>query len=108
MRFHRGSDGWGRSSYRIPQYGVVGSSDCGTWPDSPANSDRVAAELEGFRRVLRSNRIRSRIRFTQSGNVFMVKRWVVVHSRDFAKANELAAEYLREHHSDTRYIHDAA
>jgi len=108
MRFHRGRDGWGRGSYAIPQYAVVGSSDCGTWSDSPAPSDNVIEELEDFRRVLRANHIRSRIRFTQSGNAFMVKRWVVVHSRDFARAMGLAETYLKEHDTDTRYIHDAA
>jgi hypothetical protein len=86
----------------------MGTSDCGMWSDSPAPSDQVAAELEDFRKVLRTNHIRSRIRFTQSGNAFMVKRWVVVHSRDFAKANVLAESYLREHQHDTRWVHDAA
>ena len=108
MRYHRGSDGWGRDSYAIPQYAVVGSSDCGTWPDSPANSTLVAAELEDFRKILRANGIRSRIRFTTSGNAFMAKRWVCVHSKDFVKANALAENYLREQHSSTRFIHDAA
>ena len=108
MRIHRGSDGWGRDSYAMPQYAVVGASDCGTYSDSPAPSDKVREELEDFRQVLRANHIRSRIVYTQSGNVFMAKRWVVVHSRDFFKANALASDYLREHNSDTRWIHDAA
>src|SRR5260221_371738 len=108
MRFHRGRDGWGRDSYAIPQYAIVGSSDCGTFPDSPAPSDRVSEELEDFRRVLRTNRIRSRIRITNSGNIFMAKRWVVVHSKDFLKALALAEQYLAEHQDHTRWIHDAA
>src|ERR1035437_6906761 len=108
MRLHRGNDGWGRDSFLIPTFAICGASDCGTWPDSPANSDLVAAELEDFRKVLRANGIRSRVHFTQSGNAFMLKRWVVVHSKDFAKANALAEIYLREHHSTTRWIHDAA
>jgi hypothetical protein len=32
MRFHKGSDGWGRDSYQIPQYAVVGSSCTGDYP----------------------------------------------------------------------------
>ena len=108
MRFHRGDDPWGRSSYRIPQFAVVGSSDCGTWADSPAPSNCVAVELEEFRKVLRADHIRSRIRYTQSGNVFMLKRWVTVSGRDFLRANALAAEYLAENDSKTRWIHDAA
>lgn len=108
MRFHRGSDGWGRDSYRIPQYAVMGSSDCGNFSDSPAPSDRVKAELEDFRKVLRTNHIRSRIRFTRSGNLFMLKRWLVVNGRDYARANELAQQYLAENDSSTHWIHDAA
>ena len=108
MRYHRGADGWGRDSYPIPHYAVVGSSDCGTFSDSPAPSDRVADELEDFRQVLRANHIRSRICYTQSGNLFMAKRWVVVHSKDFPKALALAEQYLAEHQQDTRFIHDAA
>ena len=108
MRYHKGSDGWGRGSYPIPQFAVIGSSDCGTWSDSPAPSDLVREELEAFRKVLRANRIRSRIGSTQSGNVFMAKVWVVVHSRDFPAASGLAEQYLADHQHDTRYVHDAA
>ena len=108
MRFHRGRDGWGRDSYQIPQYAVIGSSDCGSWSDSPAPTDLVREELEGFRAVLRANCIRSRLRYTQSGNVFMAKRWVVVAGKDFPRASVLAAQFLEEHYHDTRYVHDAA
>lgn len=108
MRIHRGKDGWGRDSYLIPQFAVVGVSDTGTWPDSPARSEIVGEELEDFRKVLRANRIRSRLRYTQSGNVFCLKKWVVVTGRDFEAASRLAEQYLEEHQHDTRYIHDAA
>jgi hypothetical protein len=86
----------------------MGSSDCGNFSDSPAPSDRVAAELEDFRKVLRTAHIRSRVRFTRSGNLFMVKRWLVVSGRDFLKANALGQQYLAEHEGDTHWIHDAA
>jgi hypothetical protein len=108
MRFHKGHDGWGRDSYAIPQFGVVGSSDTGMYSDSPAPSNLVKDELDEFRKILRANKIRSRITYTRSGNVFMVKRWVVVHSRDYLKALPLAQAYLAEHKHDTRFIHDAA
>lgn len=98
----------GRDSYAIPQYAVIGSSDCGSWSDSPAPTDLVRDELERFRAVLRKNRIRSRFVYIRSGNVFMVKRRVVVHSKDFARAGVVAAEFLEQHHHDTRYVHDAA
>lgn len=108
MRFHRGKDGWGRDSYPIPQFAVLGASDTGMWSDSPARSDVVRDELEDFRKVLRANRIRSRLRYTQTGNVFCLKRWVVVAGRDYPKAVALVEEYLRDHEHSTRFIHDAA
>lgn len=107
MRFHRGSDGWGRDSYAIPQYAVVGSSDTGMYSDSPAPSNQAKAELEAFRVRLRDNHIRSRVAFTRSGNIFMVKRWVVVKGSDYPKAKALADEYLKLVHHETRLIHDA-
>src|SRR4051812_11961530 len=106
MRYHKGRDGWGRDSYQIPQYAVVGSSDCGSWSDSPAPTDHVREELERFRVVLRQNHIRSRLVYTRSGNAFMAKRWVVVHSKDFMRAMALAAEFLEQHQHDTRFIHN--
>jgi hypothetical protein len=87
---------------------VIGSSDCGSWSDSPAPSDQVREELERFRVVLRKHGIRSRLRYTRSGNAFMVKRWVVVHSKDFMRASTFAAEFLEQHHHTTRFIHNAA
>lgn len=107
-RLHRGSDGWGRDSYMIPAGSVVGSSDTGMWEDSPAPSDKVKDELERFRRdVLRPEGIRSRVRWSASGNVFMVKRWVVVPPGDFERAAQLAVDWLAEHKDDTDFIHDA-
>src|SRR5690349_9190507 len=108
MRYHKGSDPWGRGSYPIPQYAVIGASDTGTWADSPANSHVAATELEDFRKVLRTHGIRSRISYTQSGNIFMVKLWVVVNSRDFARGERLAKAYLKRMHDRTRLIHEAA
>jgi hypothetical protein len=57
--------------------------------------------------VLRANHIRSRCGATRSGNVFMVKLWVTVKREDYVAAEKLAAEYLKAHDKDTRYIHDA-
>jgi hypothetical protein len=107
MRFHKGNDPWGRGSYPIPQYAVVGSSDTGMAPDSPAPSDKVKEELEDFRVVLRVNKIRSRVKYTPSGNCCMVKRWVVVNGRDYEAALALATDHLALVNSTTRYIHDA-
>lgn len=108
MRYHRSSDPWGRGSFRIPQFAVVGVSDTGDYDDSPAPTVKVMAELEAFRIVLRANRIRSRIEVTQSGNACMAKVWVVVRGADYERAKNLADSYLPEHDAETHWIHDAA
>lgn len=108
MRYHKGRDGWGRDSYAIPQYAVAGSSDTGRWSDSPAPTDKVHAELNRVRKeVLRPAGIRARIVATQSGNAFMRKLWITVHSRDFQAAAQLVSNWLAKHNADTNYVHDA-
>ena len=94
MRYHKGSDGWGRDSYEIPQYAVVGCSDTVRFSDSPANSDLATEELEAFRQaLLQESGIASRLgKPTTTGNVFCVKRWVVVHKAKFAEAAAYAPE----------------
>lgn len=87
MRYHK-LDGW--RGYAIPQYAVAGSSDTGMAYDSPARSVDAKAEIERVRaEVLRPAKIRSRVEFGRTSNVFAGKRWVVVHSRDYAKAEPL-------------------
>ena len=107
MRRHVGRDPWGRDSYDIPKYAVVGSSDCGDAPDSPAPTSRVIAELNRFRLDLRAAGIKSKFAEpTPSGNLFMVNRWVKVAREDFPAAIRFADKWLREHRRDTHYIHD--
>jgi len=106
-RYYKGSDPWGRGSYSIPEYAVMGSSITGEWSDSPAPTSKVKDELNGFRKVLRQNGIRSRFMTTRSGNVFMVKLWVVVDKRNFLEAKSLADEYLKKNDRDLRFAHDA-
>lgn len=104
-RYHR-IDGW--RGYHIPPRAIVGASDTGTWDDSPAPSDKVAAELRRFQReALRPAGIRSRQIRSQSSNVFMVKRWLTVAREDFERAAKLAAKWLEDHNRETRYIHGA-
>lgn len=106
-RFHRGKDPWGRDSYAIPTYAVVGSSDTGDEHGSPAPTEAVHKELNDFRKLLTSKAIVSRIEHTQSGNVFMTKCWVVVDEVDLKKALSLAKKYLKETKNQTYYIHEA-
>jgi hypothetical protein len=106
-RFHRGGDGWGRSAYSIPTTAVCGSSDTGTWDDSPANSYRVKEELERVRKVLKEARIASRYGSTATGNIFNTKRWVCVGKKDFPRALEIAESWLNENTSSTHHVHNA-
>jgi hypothetical protein len=109
-RFHKGRDGWGRDSYQIPARAVVGSSDTGTWSDSPARSEDVTDEFKRFRRDLRKETglTVKRARPTPSGNVFMVKRWLVAENDgEWPAVAEFARRWLKDHKNDTRLIHDA-
>lgn len=104
-RYHR-IDGW--RGYRIPAGAVIGASDTGNWDDSPAPTEKVLKEIGRFRmEVLRPAGITSRMRFSQSSNVFMVKRWLVVSASDFDRAAQLATDWLEKHRDDTDYIHGA-
>ena len=107
VRIHRGDDPWGRGSYSIPSHAVMGSSDTGTYSDSPCPSNLVAKELYDFRTVLKMHGIDSKFESTQSGNLFMVKLWVVVDAENVRKARQLAKRYLKKHDRDTQFIHDA-
>jgi hypothetical protein len=110
-RFHRGRDGWGRDSYEIPRYAVAGCSYTGEWHDSPCPGATVVEERARFRReVLKPLGIKSRLKFTQSGNVFMQKAWTVVSEADFPAAASAAAAWFDENGNGpagTRLIHDA-
>lgn len=104
-RYHR-IDGW--RGYQVPKHAIVGASDTGDWGDSPAPHDEVMAELRRFgREVLRPAKIKYRIGFSQSSNVFMLKRWLTVRPHEFDRAAQLAMDWLEAHSNDTRYIHEA-
>ena len=114
MRRHKGSDGWGRDSYNIPTYAVAGSSDCGSWSDSPAPTAKVLAELQRVIDHLKSEGIKAAfwmrgggVGATQSGNLFMAKRWVVVPRGQFKRGKRLAEAWIEETKLDTHWIHDA-
>jgi hypothetical protein len=96
------TDAW-RGYYQSP-YAILGSSDTGTWEDSPAPSDKVYKELKNFQTFLKSKGINSKIKTTQSSNAFMVKRWVVVDPTKFDEAKKLAKQYLEK--KKTEYVHE--
>jgi hypothetical protein len=99
------TDAW--RGYEQSSYAVLGSSDTGTWEDSPCPSYEVDKELKDFQAYLRKKGIGSSIKTAQSSNVFMAKRWVVVQPDDFKEAKKLAGQYLKEKKEETKYIHEA-
>jgi hypothetical protein len=107
MRVHESDDGWGRGDYCIPQYAVAGCSCTGDHGGSPCPESVVVKELDRLRARLRYHRIKSRLQATKSSNCCMVKVWVVVSGKVWAKAKVLANEWLTENEWSTRLIHDA-
>lgn len=97
----------GYRGYAQSSYAVAGSSDTGTWEDSPCPSSKVIKELNDFQDYLKQKGIKSTIKTTKSSNVFMVKRWVVTKPEDFNEAKKLANQYLEEKKIETQYIHEA-
>jgi hypothetical protein len=86
----------------------VGTSYCGDAPDSPAPLKEIKPEIDRFRKeVLRPRKIPSRIRYTRSGNLFMVKRWLCVPADKWAEVVPAAKQWLEDNNFSTRYIHDA-
>lgn len=105
QRYHQ-TDGW--RGFTIPARAVAGVSDTGMWDDSPCPSDKVRAELRMLRRELTQAGIHTRVRITQSSNVFMVKRWLVVTNHDdFPKAARLTLDWLARNDEHTDYVHSA-
>lgn len=109
MRYHRGLDPHGRDSYKIPDLAIVGASDCGMDHDSPCPTDEVDAELFRFQKDLMQDKgiLSKREQPTSSGNVHMIKQWVVVEEENFIAACKYALTWCKKHQSDTRLIHDA-
>jgi len=96
------TDAW--RGYEMPLYAVAGASDTGMWEDSPSPSDKVDAELQALRGELSKHGIKTRIATTESSNVFMAKRWIVVDNPDdYSRAEDIATEFLKS----ANYLHDA-
>jgi len=107
-RYYKSGDGWGRGSYSIPALAVVGSSDTGTWSDSPAPSPEVTKELNNVKKMLKQEGLHPRdLKPTATGNVFAGKRWVGVPEKEWSKAMLKSKIYLKKHKDDTQFIHGA-
>ena len=99
-------DGW--RGYWVPALAVAGSSDTGTYSDSPCPSPEVLKEINRIRKeVLLPAGIKSRSRFGNSSNLFCAKRWLVVARQDFYKAAQLVDAWLKDNRYSTSYVHNA-
>ena len=99
-------DGW--RGFWVPALAVAGSSDTGTYSDSPCPTPEVKAEINRIRKeVLLPAGIKSRSRFGNSSNLFCAKRWLVVAREDFEKAAILVNNWLYENRLTTSYVHNA-
>jgi hypothetical protein len=98
------TDAW--RGYEQPFDAVAGSSDTGSWSDSPAPSDEVNKELRMLETHLKSKGFEVSRSMTESSNAFMKKRWLVV-SKNHKAAKTAANKWLAEHKDDTSHIHDA-
>jgi hypothetical protein len=99
------TDAW--RGYAQPKKAVAGSSDTGTWSDSPCPTPKVSEELKKLESALKEAGIDSDEVAMQSSNAFMVKRWIVPKDEEkYQKAKRIAKKWLGTH-KETRYIHDA-
>ena len=104
-RYHR-LDGW--RGYMIPALAVAGSSDTGTYSDSPCPTPQVLDEIARLRKeALRPAGIKSRSGFGRSSNAYCGKRWVTVSAADFPIAAQVTVDWLAKNERSTRYIHEA-
>jgi hypothetical protein len=99
------TDAW--RGYEQPAYAVLGSSDTGTWEDSPCPSYEVDKELKDFQKFLQEKGIKSKIINAKSSNVFMIKRWIVPEQNKYIEVKKLAEQYLKEKKEEIKYIHEA-
>lgn len=86
--YHR-IDGW--RGYSFPITAVMGASDTGNWSDSPCRPEK---EIADFRAFLLEKGIPSSLAWTETSNLFCIKRWVQVRPINLEKALELAEGYL--------------
>jgi hypothetical protein len=89
-------DAWGRGRVVQPVYAVAGANDTGTWEDSPNPSYEVNDELENLQKHLKKQGIKSKIVHSESSNVFMIRRWIIVSPKELKKARSLAKTMFME------------
>ena len=98
-------DSW--RGYAVPALAIAGSSDTGTWDDSPCPTPAVLAELRKLRKALKAEGITTSLRSGSFSNLFCGKRWVVVDKCDFERAATFANVWIEVNRFNTSYIHGA-
>ncbi len=87
------TDGW--RGYSEPINGIGGCNHTGSWSDSPCPTHVVKSELDGFKKILRQNKIKFKQFVTQSSNVFCQHVYILVNPTDRERGLELSKEYSR-------------
>ena len=87
------TDAW--RGYSQPINAVGGANNTGSWEDSPCPAHICKAEIDGFKSILRKNKIRHKVHVGQTSNVFCIHVYVLVANEDRSKALELAKDYER-------------
>lgn len=85
------TDGW--RGYVQPINAIGGCNHTGDWDDSPCPTRVVKSELEGFRSILKKNKIKFKQFVTQSSNVFCQHVYILVHPNDRERGLELSKVY---------------
>ena len=86
-------DGW--RGYSEPINAIGGCNHTGNYEDSPCPTSVVKSELDGFKKILKQNKIRFKQLVTQSSNVFCQHVYVLVHPIDRERGLELSEEYSK-------------
>jgi hypothetical protein len=88
------TDGW--RGYVEPINAIGGCNHTGSWSDSPCPTHIVKKEIDGFKSILRKNKIRFKQLVTQSSNVFCQHVYILVHPDDKIRGLELSQEYQNQ------------
>jgi hypothetical protein len=99
------TDAW--RGYEQPIYAVAGSSDTGSWEDSPCPTCDVNKEMDMVKKELAEAGIPTKQIVTPSSNVFMGKRWLIAPKENFPQVKKKSKEVLKKLLSQTKFIHDA-
>jgi hypothetical protein len=96
------SDGW--RGYFTLANAVAGSSDTGSWDDSPCPSNSVTAELNAVKKALKKAGINYRTTWAPSSNIFCMHRYVVVAEEQVERGKEIVQEWLDTSENQFVYV----